>query len=92
MNKAELVAKLADKTELTKAKGAEVIDALIELIQGAVKAGEKVTLMGFGSWEAKQKAARVGRNPQTGKEIKIKAKRVPKFTAGKEFKELVNKK
>lgn len=92
MNKAELVAKLADKLEVTKAKGSEIIDIVTELIQNAVKAGEKVTLMGFGSWEAKQKAARVGRNPQTGKEIKIKAKRVPKFTAGKEFKELVNKK
>lgn len=92
MNKAELVAKLADKLEVTKAKGSEIIDMVTELIQNAVKAGEKVTLMGFGSWEAKQKAARVGRNPQTGKEIKIKAKRVPKFTAGKEFKELVNKK
>ena len=73
MNKAELVAKLADKLEVTKAKGSEIIDMVTELIQNAVKAGEKVTLMGFGSWEAKQKAARVGRNPQTGKEIKIKA-------------------
>ena len=92
MNKAELVAKLADKLEVTKVKGTEIVDVIVELIQNAVKAGEKVSLMGFGSWEAKQKAARVGRNPQTGKEIKIKAKRVPKFTAGKEFKEAVNKK
>jgi len=92
MNKAELSAKLADKLEVTKVKGAEIIDVFVDLVKNAVKAGEKVSLMGFGSWEAKQKAARVGRNPQTGKEIKIKAKRVPKFTAGKEFKELVNKK
>jgi len=92
MNKAELSAKLADKLEVTKVKGAEIIDAFVDVVKNAVKAGEKVSLMGFGSWEAKQKAARVGRNPQTGKEIKIKAKRVPKFTAGKEFKESVNKK
>ncbi len=92
MNKAELSAKLADKLEVTKVKGSEIIDVFVDLVKNAVKAGEKVSLMGFGSWEAKQKAARVGRNPQTGKEIKIKAKRVPKFTAGKEFKELVNKK
>ena len=92
MNKAELSAKLADKLEVTKVKGSEIIDVFVDLVKNAVKAGEKVSLMGFGSWEAKQKAARVGRNPQTGKEIKIKAKRVPKFTAGKEFKEVVNKK
>ena len=92
MNKAELSAKLADKLEVTKVKGSEIIDVFVDLVKNAVKAGEKVSLMGFGSWEAKQKAARVGRNPQTGKEIKIKAKRVPKFTAGKEFKEAVNKK
>ena len=89
MNKAELSAKLADKLEVTKVKGSEIIDVFVDLVKNAVKAGEKVSLMGFGSWEAKQKAARVGRNPQTGKEIKIKAKRVPKFTAGKEFKEAV---
>ena len=72
MNKAELSAKLADKLEVTKVKGSEIIDVFVEIVKNAVKTGEKVSLMGFGSWEAKQKAARVGRNPQTGKEIKIK--------------------
>ncbi len=92
MNKAELVAKVATKLDLTKASVANVLEEIVTSVKEAVKAGDKVSLIGFGSLEAKQKAARVGRNPQTGKEIKIKAKRVPKFSAGKEFKELVNKK
>ena len=92
MNKAEFATKVADKLTISKAKGSEIVDTVLEVIKMAVKAGDKVSFMGFGSFEAKQKAARTGRNPQTGKEIKIKAKRVPKFSAGKEFKELVNKK
>ena len=92
MNKAELVAKVATKLDTAKTSVANVLEEVMASIKEAVKAGDKVSLIGFGSWEAKQKAARTGRNPQTGKEIKIKAKRVPKFSAGKEFKELVNKK
>ena len=89
MNKEELVKAVADKAKLSQKNTAEVISSVLETIQKTVSKGKKVTLVGFGSFEARKRAARTGRNPQTGKEIKIAAKTVPAFSAGKKFKELV---
>ena len=92
MNKEELVQEIAKKAKVTQKEAAEVLNGLVETVQKTVAKGEKVTLVGFGTFESRQRAARTGRNPQTGKEIKIAAKTVPAFSAGKKFKELVNKK
>ena len=91
MNKADLIDAIAKDVSIAKSATANVIDSFIETEKRSLKKGEKVTLMGFGSWEERERAARVGRNPQTGKEIKIKAKKVPKFNPGKELKEAVAK-
>lgn len=91
MNKADLIDAIAKHVTIAKSAAANVVDAFIETVTKSLKKGEKVTLMGFGSWEVRERAARVGRNPQTGKEIKIKAKKVPKFNPGKELKEAVAK-
>ena len=91
-NKAELVDRVAKKTQLTKKDVSATVEALFETIQEALKAGEKVQVIGFGNFEVRERAARKGRNPQTGKEIKIKASKVPAFKAGKALKDLVNKK
>jgi DNA-binding protein HU-beta len=91
MNKGELVEAIASKTEVTKKEADAILTATIEAIIEAVAAGEKVTLVGFGSFEPRERAAREGRNPQTGKKIKIAATKVPAFSAGKQFKELVAK-
>ena len=89
MNKEELVQEISKKSKVTQKEANEVLSALIETVQKTVSKGKKVTLVGFGTWEARKRAARVGRNPQTGKELKIEAKTVPAFSAGKKFKELV---
>ena len=89
MNKEELVQEIAKKTKVTQKDAAEVLNALVDTIQKTVAKGKKVTLVGFGTFEPRKRAARTGRNPQTGKEIKIAAKTVPAFSAGKKFKELV---
>ncbi len=89
MNKEELVKAIAASTKLSQKDTAEVLSATIETIQKTVSKGKKVTLVGFGTFEARKRAARTGRNPQTGKEIKIAAKTVPAFSAGKKFKEMV---
>lgn len=89
MTKADLVSKIASKAELTKAEAAEALDATIEAIKEALKKGDKVTLVGFGSFYVSKRKARKGRNPRTGQEIKIPATKVPKFTAGKSLKEAV---
>ena len=89
MNKEELVKAVAASAKLSQKDTAEIISATIYTIQKTVSKGKKVTLVGFGTFEPRKRAARVGRNPQTGKEIKIAAKTVPAFTAGKKFKELV---
>ena len=91
MNKEELVQEIAKKASVTQKEAAEVLAALIETVQKTVAKGKKVTLVGFGTFEARKRAARIGRNPQTGKEIKIAAKTVPAFSAGKKFKDAVNK-
>ena len=89
MNKEELVKEIAKKTKLSQKVSSDVLSATLEVIQKTVAKGKKVTLVGFGTWEARKRAARTGRNPQTGKELKIAAKTVPAFSAGKTFKELV---
>ena len=92
MNKAELIAKIAEESKLTKKAAEAALDAFVKSVQGALKDGEKVQLVGFGTFEVRQRAARKGRNPQTKEEIKIPASKAPVFKAGKALKELVNKK
>lgn len=89
MNKGDLVDSIAEKSGTTKKQADVILSALTETIIDSVSAGEKVTLVGFGSFEARDRKARDGRNPQTGKKLKIKATKVPAFSAGKGFKEKV---
>ena len=92
MNKAELVAAVAEKVDLKKKDVETVVGAVFDTIGETLAAGEKVQLVGFGTFAVKERAARVGRNPQTGKEIKIAASVVPTFKAGKVLKDNVGKK
>ena len=92
MNKAELVAAVAAKTGDTKKAAEASVDAIVAAIKESLKKGEKVQLVGFGSFEVRKRAARKGRNPQTKEEIKIPASKAPVVRAGKQLKELVNKK
>ena len=92
MNKSELVEAMAKKADLSKKDAAAALDAFTETITGALKKGDKVTLIGFGTFEVAKSAAREGKNPQTGEKIKIKASKAPKFKAGKALKDTVNKK
>ena len=87
MNKAELVAAMAEKAGLSKKDAEKALGAFVESVQDAVKAGDKVSLVGFGTFECRERAAREGRNPQTGAVVKIAASKVPAFKAGKAFKE-----
>ncbi|MBW4464178.1 MAG: HU family DNA-binding protein [Pegethrix bostrychoides GSE-TBD4-15B] len=89
MNKGELIDAIAEKSQASKKDADAVLTATIEAIMEAVASGEKVTLVGFGTFEPRQRAAREGRNPQTGKAIKIPATTVPAFSAGKQFKDKV---
>ena len=92
MNKAELIAAIAAKTGDTK-KGAEAsVNAFVDVVTEALTEGDKVQLVGFGSFEVRKRAARKGRNPQTKEEIKIPASKAPVFKAGKALKDLVNNK
>ena len=90
MNKAELVAAVAAKTGETKKAAEASVDAIVSVIKEALMEGDKVQLVGFGSFEVRKRAARKGRNPQTKEEIKIPASKAPVFKAGKQLKELVN--
>jgi DNA-binding protein HU-beta len=90
MNKTELAEVIASENDLSKAAAGRVIDVLLEAIIGAVSKDDPVTLVGFGTFKQSKRAARTGRNPQTGAEIKIKAAKVPRFTAGTGFKQTVN--
>ena len=92
MNKAELVAAIAAKTGETKKAAEASVNAFVDVVTGALKKGEKVQLVGFGSFEVIKRAARNGRNPQTKEEIRIPASKAPKFKAGKALKDVVNKK
>ena len=85
MNKAELIAKLADDSGITKTQANAALDSFIEAVTKTLKGGGKVTLVGFGTITVTKRAARNGRNPQTGAVIKIKAKKVARFKAGKEL-------
>jgi DNA-binding protein HU-beta len=89
MNKEELIQEVAKKTKFSQKQTDEVLVALVETISKTVAKGKKVTLIGFGTFEPRKRAARVGRNPQTGAELKIAAKTIPAFSAGKKFKDLV---
>ncbi|HVP43423.1 MAG TPA: HU family DNA-binding protein [Terriglobales bacterium] len=91
MNKADLVERAAASAGITKAQAGSAIDAVVDGVTGALKKGDRVTLVGFGTFSTSARKARTGRNPQTGKPIKIAAKRVAKFTAGAELKKSVNK-
>lgn len=92
MTKAELIEKIAAENGLTKAAAGRVLDTVITSIKNDVAAGNKVQLIGFGTFETAKRAARTGVNPSTGEKIKIAASIAPKFKAGKAFKELVNAK
>ena len=91
MNKAELIEAIANGSKLTKADAGRALDSCIEAISKALKKGDRLSLVGFGSFSVAKRAARIGRNPQTGKEIKIAAKKVVKFKAGTELATNVNK-
>lgn len=90
MNKQELVASIAEKAGMTKADAARALEATVAAVTEALRQNETVTLVGFGSFHVGERAARTGRNPRTGKNIKIKAAKVPKFRAGKGLKDSVN--
>ena len=91
MNKQDLVAKVADKADISKQKAAQAVDAVIDAIKASLKKGDDVRLVGFGTFTVTKRAATTGRNPRTGEPIKIPASKRPKFTAGEELKEAVNK-
>ena len=91
MNKSELVVALAEKTEMTKKSAETSLNALVEIITDELKNGGKIQLVGFGTFETRERAAREGRNPRTKEPITIPASTVPVFKAGKELKEKVNK-
>ncbi len=91
MNKTELIAAVAEKAELSKAASGKAVDAIVEAITEELKKGEKVTLIGFGTFETRERAAREGVNPQTKKKIKIPATKVPAFKAGRALKDAVAK-
>lgn len=90
MNKSELIDTIAEQADLSKASAGKALDAALEGITGALRTGDDVVLVGFGSFSVKERAERTGRNPQTGKEIKIAAAKVPGFKAGKGLKDAVN--
>ncbi|HBK86441.1 MAG TPA: DNA-binding protein [Firmicutes bacterium] len=89
MKKADLVSRIAEKSGLNKKQAEAALDAFVASVQEALQAGEKVQLVGFGTFEARDRAARTGRNPGTGEEIQIPASRVPAFKAGKVLKDAV---
>ena len=89
MTKAELISAMAAGAKISKAAASKALDAFVEGVKGALKKEERVTLVGFGTFSVSKRKARKGRNPRTGKEIKIPARKVPKFAAGKAFKEAV---
>ena len=90
MNKTELVAAMAEKSGLSKKSAEAALNALTSAVEGALKKGDKVQLVGFGTFEVRERAARTGRNPQTGAQIKIAASKNPAFKAGKALKDAIN--
>ena len=90
MNKTELVAAVAEKSEISKKDSEKALKAFVDVVTEQLKAGDKVQLVGFGTFEVSERAAREGRNPQTGKTMKIAACKAPKFKAGKALKDAIN--
>ena len=90
MNKADLVKKMAEKSDLTRADAEKALNAFVESVEEGLANGDKIQLVGFGSFEVRERAARKGRNPQTKQEITIKASRAPIFKVGKALKDMVN--
>lgn len=90
MNKTELINKVAEATDATKKDAGKAVEAVLDAITEALREGDKVQLVGFGNFEVRERAARKGRNPQTGEEIEIAASKVPAFKPGKQLKENVN--
>ena len=90
MNKTELVAAVAEQADISKKDAEKVLKAFVDVVTEEMKKGEKVQLVGFGTFEVSERAAREGRNPQTGKTMKIEACKAPKFKAGKALKDIVN--
>ena len=90
MNKTDLIESIATSAEISKAAAARALDATVESIKSALKAGDSVSLIGFGTFAVGERAARTGRNPRTGKALNIKAAKVPKFRPGKALKDAVN--
>jgi nucleoid DNA-binding protein len=89
VNKKDLVDLMADNAEISKATAEQALNALLDGVKESLKKGEKVTLVGFGTFSVSNRAARTGRNPQTGEAIQIAASKAPKFTAGKDFKKAI---
>ena len=90
MNKSQLIDKIADGADISKAAAGRALDAFIDAVGEALKEGDQAALVGFGTFAVKERAARTGRNPQTGKPIKIAAAKIPGFKAGKALKDAVN--
>ncbi|MBT7374954.1 MAG: HU family DNA-binding protein [Porticoccaceae bacterium] len=90
VNKSELIDAIAAGADISKASAGRALDSAIDAVTGALKNGDQVSLVGFGTYSVKHRAARTGRNPQTGAEIQIKAANVPSFKAGKALKDAVN--
>lgn len=90
MNKTELISAVAESAELSKKDATKAVDAVFEAVQNALSSGDKVQLIGFGNFEVRERAARKGRNPQTGEEIEIAASKVPAFKPGKALKDAVS--
>ena len=85
MNKAELVSKISDDTSINKSQVNSVIDSFVDVVSKTLKQGDKITLVGFGTFVVSERSARTGRNPKTGEAIKVKAKKVARFKGGKEL-------
>jgi DNA-binding protein HU-beta len=91
MQKSDLVVKIAEEAGISKAAADRALDSLLTNLSKALKKGDRVSLIGFGTFSVSKRSARMGRNPQTGEAIKIKAAKIPKFSAGKTLKDAVNK-
>ncbi|HQV73071.1 MAG: HU family DNA-binding protein [Xanthomonadales bacterium] len=90
MNKGEFVGAVADAAEMTKADAERAVEAMFKVVKKALKSGDSISLVGFGTFSVRKRAARTGRNPRTGDTIKIKASKVPAFKAGKGLKDAIN--
>lgn len=90
MNKSDLVAAMAEKAELSKKDAEKALAAFTDVVEECLKSGDKIQLVGFGTFEVSERAARIGRNPRTGADIKIPASKMPKFKAGKALKDALN--